>query len=129
MRDHELLFLFYFLKETQKPPIQLLRKHGVPIALASDANPGSSPVASLLLMANMGCTFFGMTPEEAIRGLTINAARALRLEHRIGSLEVGKQADLAIWDINSPAELAFAIGHNPCVEVYKAGKFVDWEVS
>ncbi len=115
---------FYFLNETQKPPIELLRKHGVPIAIASDANPGSSPVASILLMANMACTFFGMTPCESLRGLTINAARALSCQDSQGSLEVGKQADFAIWDVDSPAELAFAIGHNPCQAVYKAGKKV-----
>jgi imidazolonepropionase len=112
---------FYFLRETQKPPINLLREYGVPMAIATDLNPGSSPVGSILLMANMACTLFGLTPVESLRGLTINAARALGVDDQVGSLVVGKQADLAIWRIESPADLAYAIGCNPCVESYRRG--------
>jgi imidazolonepropionase len=104
---------FYFLRETQKPPIALLRQHGVPIALATDANPGSSPLTSPLLVLNMACTLFRLTPEEALAGLTRHAAQALGLADDIGTLEVGKACDLAIWDIERPAELAYRIGFNP----------------
>jgi imidazolonepropionase len=113
---------FYNLKETQKPPVDALRQAGVPIAISSDANPGSSPVASLLLMANMACNLFGLTPEEAIVGLTRNAARALGLDSAMGTLAPGMQANLAIWDIPHPAGLAHGIGHNPCLAVYYQGK-------
>ena len=115
---------FYFIRETQKPPIDLLRKHGVPIALATDANPGSSPVASITLVMNMACTFFGMTPAEALAGATRNAARALRRSETMGTIEVGKQADLVIWDVQSPAELAYGIGHNPCLTVIRQGNVI-----
>ncbi|WP_244607314.1 imidazolonepropionase [Bosea sp. CS1GBMeth4] len=104
---------FYFLRETVKPPIELLRRHGVPIALATDANPGTSPLTSPLLTMNMGCTLFRLTPEEALAGMTRNAARALGLENEIGTLEAGKACDLAIWDIERPAELAYRLGFNP----------------
>ncbi|WP_370954826.1 imidazolonepropionase [Bosea sp. RCC_152_1] len=104
---------FYFLRETQKPPIELMRKHGAAIALATDANPGSSPLTSPLLVLNMACTLFRMTPEEALAGLTRNAATALGLQDEIGTLEAGKRCDLAIWDIERPAELAYRIGFNP----------------
>ncbi len=104
---------FYFLRETQKPPIELLRKHAVPIALATDANPGSSPLTSPLLVLNMACTLFRLTPEEALAGLTRHAAHALGLQDEIGTLEAGKACDLAIWDIERPAELAYRIGFNP----------------
>jgi imidazolonepropionase len=104
---------FYFLRETQKPPIELLRKHGVPIALATDANPGSSPLTSPLLVLNMACTLFRLTPEEALAGLTRHGAQALGLQDEIGTLEAGKACDLAIWDIERPAELAYRIGFNP----------------
>ncbi len=104
---------FYFLRETQKPPIELLRRHGVPIALATDANPGSSPLTSPLLVLNMACTLFRLTPEEALAGLTRHAAQALGLQDEIGTLEAGKRCDLAIWDIERPAELAYRIGFNP----------------
>ncbi len=103
---------FYTLRETQAPPIDLLRKHNVPMALATDFNPGSSPLNSLLLTLNMGCTLFRMTPEEALRGATRNAARALGLTNS-GTLKAGMRADLAIWDIKHPAELAYRIGFNP----------------
>lgn len=103
---------FYTLRETQAPPIELLRRHGVPMALATDINPGSSPLNSLLLTLNMGCTLFRMTPEEALRGATQNAARALGLTDA-GTLAPGMRADLAVWDIRHPAELAYRIGFNP----------------
>lgn len=103
---------FYTLRETQAPPIDVLRKHGVPMALATDINPGSSPLNSLLLTLNMGCTLFRMTPEEALRGVTQNAARALGLND-MGTIAAGMRADLAVWDIKHPAELAYRIGFNP----------------
>ncbi len=106
---------FYTLRETQLPPVDLLRAHEVPIALATDCNPGSSPLASLLLTLNMGCTLFRMTPEEALAGATREAARALGLSDR-GTLEAGKRADLAIWDVSHPAELSYRIGFNPLKE-------------
>lgn len=103
---------FYTLRETQVPPIEALRKHGVPMALATDANPGSSPLTSLLLTMNMGCTLFRMTPEEALAGVTRNAAAALGVSD-CGTIEAGKRADLAVWDVAHPAELAYRIGFNP----------------
>lgn len=103
---------FYTLRETQQPPIKALRAHGVPMALATDCNPGSSPMTSLLLTMNMGCTLFRMTPEEALRGVTCHAARALGLADR-GKIAPGQKADLAIWDVKHPAELAYRIGFNP----------------
>ncbi len=118
---------FYFIHETQRPPIALLRQYQVPIAIASDANPGSSPTASLLLMMNMACTLFRLTPEEALAGVTRHAAQALNLQARLGTIEVGKQADLVIWDIQSPAELAYGIGHNPCHSVIKKGEMLEYQ--
>lgn len=103
---------FYTLRETQAPPIDVLRKHKVPMALATDINPGSSPLNSLLLTLNMGCTLFRMTPEETLRGVTQNAARALGLTDT-GTLAVGMRADMAVWDIKHPAELSYRIGFNP----------------
>ncbi len=114
---------FYVLREQQLPPIAALREHRVPIALASDANPGSSPVHSLLLIMNMACTLFRLTPAEALRGVTLNAARALGLAKRIGSLEPGKQADIVIWDVNRPSLLSYRVGMNPCLAVMQAGKW------
>jgi imidazolonepropionase len=111
---------FYFLREKQLPPIAALRRHGVPIALATDHNPGSSPLSSPLLVLNMACTLFGLTPEEALAGMTRNAARALGLQASHGTLEVGKRADLALWEIGAPAELAYAFGANPCVKVLRS---------
>ncbi|GAB4522745.1 MAG: imidazolonepropionase [Roseibium sp.] len=102
---------FYTLRETQQPPVDLLRRYKVPVALATDCNPGSSPLASLLLTMNMGCTLFRMTPEEALAGVTRVAARALGLDDR-GTLEPGKRADLAVWNISHPAELSYRIGFN-----------------
>jgi imidazolonepropionase len=113
---------FYALKETRLPPIDALRKANIPIAIASDANPGSSPVLSLLLMLNMACTLFGLTPEEALAGVTRNGAKALGLGDEIGTLEVGKAADLAVWDVDSPGELAYWIGGNPLCFSVHAGK-------
>jgi len=104
---------FYSLRETKLPPLQELRDAGVPIALATDANPGSSPLTSLLLVMNMACTLFRMTPEEALSGVTRNGANALGLLEKTGTLEAGKQADIAIWDIREPAELSYRIGFNP----------------
>jgi imidazolonepropionase len=104
---------FYFLKETQKPPVSLLRKAGVPIAIATDCNPGSSPLTSLLLAMNMAATLFGLTVEECLLGVTRNAARALGALPEIGTLEAGKRCDLAIWEIDRPAELVYRIGFNP----------------
>jgi imidazolonepropionase len=115
---------YYFLKQDQRPPIAALRAHQVPMAVATDSNPGSSPVGSLLLMMNMACTLFGLTPMEAFFGVTRFAARALHLHDEVGSIEVGKQADLVVWDIDSPAELAYGIGRNPCRQVYKRGELV-----
>ena len=112
---------FYVLRETRLPPLDALRAHGVPIALASDANPGSSPIHSLLLVMNLACTLFRLTPAEALRGVTLNAARALCMDADIGSLEVGKQADLVLWDVTRPAMLSYRVGVNPCAGVMQAG--------
>lgn len=103
---------FYTLHETQMPPFEHLRQHGVPMAIATDCNPGSSPLASLLLSMNMACTLFRLTPAEALAGVTRNAALALGL-HDTGVIVAGKRADLAVWDIQHPAELAYRIGFNP----------------
>lgn len=103
---------FYTLRETQAPPIALLRQHGVPMAVASDMNPGSSPMASVLLAMNMACTLFRMTPAEALSGTTVHAARALGLAGH-GSLAPGMAADLAVWDVDHPGALAYRIGFNP----------------
>ncbi len=113
---------FYFLRETQLPPLELLHKHGIPIAIASDSNPGSSPVLSLLLMLNMACTLFRMTPAEALAGITREAARALGMATQIGTLQIGKRADLVLWDLTDPAALSYSIGHNPCTEVLYGGQ-------
>jgi imidazolonepropionase len=113
---------FYFLRETKLPPIPAFRSAGVPIALATDSNPGSSPMTSLLLVVNMACTLFRLTPEEALAGVTVHGARALGLAETHGTLEAGKAADLAIWDIERPAELAYRIGFNPLSGVVKDGR-------
>ncbi len=104
---------FYFLRETKKPPVELLRRHQVPMALATDLNPGSSPLASLLLMMNMGCILFGLTPEEALAGTTRNAARALGMGDEIGILGIGRSADMLLWDIENPALLSCQFGGIP----------------
>ena len=101
---------YYALKEKKKPPVTLLRKHKVPIVIATDCNPRTSPMLSPTLAMNMACTLFGLTPEEAVAGMTINAARALGLAHSIGSIAAGKQADLAVWRIESLAELGYWVG-------------------
>ena len=113
---------YYFLRETNAPPVDKLRAAGVPIAIASDSNPGSSPAGSILLMANMACTLFRLTPEEALAGITRNAGLALGIGARVGTLEVGKDADFVLWDIDEPAELAYRIGFNPCAGVVKGGR-------
>jgi imidazolonepropionase len=104
---------FYFLRETQLPPIDLLRAYRVPMALATDHNPGTSPLTSLLLVLNMGATLFRMTVDECLIGVTRAAAQALGLSARIGTLEAGKLCDLAIWNIERPAELVYHLGRNP----------------
>ena len=115
---------FYFLRETQMPPIALLRQYQVPMVLASDFNPGTSPICSTLLMLNLGCTLFRLTPEEALAGVTRNAARALGREQRIGMLRQGMDADFCLWRISTPAELAYSYGVNPLVDVIKGGKLI-----
>jgi imidazolonepropionase len=112
---------FYYLRETVVPPLAALRAAGVPMALATDCNPGTSPMTSLLLAMNMACTLWRMTPQEALAGCTANAARALGMAGEVGTLEVGKRADFVLWDIARPADLAYAIGFNPCAGVVNAG--------
>ena len=112
---------FYFLRETKLPPIDALRAAGVPIAIASDHNPGSSPGLSLLLMINMACTLFRLTPEEAVRGVTVNGARALGLTDR-GRLAPGQRADFAVWALDHPNELAYWFGSNACRRVVVGGR-------
>jgi imidazolonepropionase len=101
---------FYALRETKKPPIDLLRRHGVPMAVATDCNPGTSPVLSPTLMLSMACTLFGLTPEEALAGMTVHAAKALGLDKEVGTITTGKTADLCVWRVSRPAELAYWIG-------------------
>ena len=114
---------FYYLSEVQKPPVEALRAHNVPIAVATDFNPGSSPLASLLTALNMSCVLFKLTPEEALRGATEHAASALGLNDR-GVVDIGNVADLTLWDIETPAELVYCInGHRP-IAVFKDGKHV-----
>ncbi len=115
---------YYFLSETKLPPIQALRDNNIPIAIATDSNPGSSPCLSILLMLNMATTLFKLTPSEALKGITINAAKALRIDKTVGSITQGKQADLVFWDIQSPAELSYQFGGNPCKRVIKKGKVI-----
>jgi len=115
---------FYFLRETQLPPIELLRKHQVPMAIATDANPGSSPINSIQLMLNMACTLFRLTPVEALAGVTCNGAKALGLFSSKGQLAVGYDADLALWNIEQPAELCYQFGVNPLIKLFRAGKQV-----
>lgn len=104
---------FYFVRETQKPPVDLLRRHGVHIAIASDSNPGSCPLTSLLMTMNMAATLFRLTVDECLIGVTREAARALGRLDDVGTLETGKSCDLAIWDIERPAELVYRMGFNP----------------
>lgn len=112
---------YYTLRESRPPPVERLRRAGVPIAVATDSNPGSSPVTSLLTTMNMACVLFGLTPAEALAGVTRNAARALGLQAERGTLEVGKVADFVLWAIAEPAELAYRIGFNPCTAVIRNG--------
>ena len=112
---------YFTLGEVRRPPVERLRKAKVPIAIATDSNPGSSPVTSLLTTMNMACVLFGLTPAEALAGVTRNAARALGLQSERGTLEVGKLADFVHWDIDEPAELAYRIGFNPCTTVIRGG--------
>ena len=112
---------YFTLRQTTAPPIALLREAGVAIAVATDSNPGTSPCTSILLALNMACTLFGMTPEEALSGATRQAARALGILDDVGTLEVGKRADLALWRIERPAELCYGLGANPCAGVVHRG--------
>jgi len=112
---------FYFLREKQLPPLDLLRRYQIPIAIATDSNPGTSPTTSLLLMLNMSCTLFRMTVAEALQGVTTHAARALGKSDRHGLLAPGRRADFAIWAIESLAELAYRCGDNPCSSIVRAG--------
>ena len=113
---------FYFMRESRPPPVAALRTAGVPIAIATDCNPGTSPLTSLLLAMNMGATCFRLTVDECLAGVTRNAARALGLGREIGTLEPGKACDLAIWDIEEPAELVYRIGFNPLHARVKDGQ-------
>lgn len=114
---------YYFLRETQMPPIAQLRAAGVPMAVSTDCNPGTSPMTSLLLAMNMACTLWRLTPQEALAGVTCHAARALGLQDEVGTLAVGKRADLALWRIARPADLAYALGLNPCMAVLNGGSW------
>jgi len=118
---------FYALRETKLPPMAALRRHGVPIAISTDCNPGTSPATSLVLMLNMACTLFSMTPEEALTGVTVHAARALGLRDR-GVLAAGMRADIACWAIAEPAELAYRIGGNASAGAVRAGRVAYWNI-
>ena len=115
---------YYFLRETKLPPIAALRQAQVPIAISTDCNPGTSPMTSLLLVMNMACTLFKLTPLEAMQGVTRNAAKALGLDEQIGQLKVGMSADFAFWQVDRIADLSYAIGANPCVGVVFEGRLV-----
>ena len=112
---------YYYLREKQAPPVAELRQHKVPIAIATDLNPGSSPVHSILTTMNMACVLFGLTPEEALLGTTANAARALGLADR-GTIAVGQRADLALWDVERPGDLSYPLGFNPLKAVIRNGQ-------
>ncbi|WP_434033429.1 imidazolonepropionase [Cupriavidus sp. a3] len=113
---------YYFLRDTNLPPITLLRQYGVPMAISTDHNPGTSPVTSLLLMMNMACTLFRLTVPEALAGVTLHAARALGASDRHGKLEAGREADFVLWRVDSPAELAYWFGRNPALTVVRQGR-------
>jgi imidazolonepropionase len=113
---------YFTLRQTTPPPVNLLREAGVSMAVATDSNPGTSPCSSILVALNMACTLFGLTPEEALRGATRNAAKALGRSADIGTLEAGKRADLAFWRIERPAELSYGLGANPCVGAMHRGR-------
>jgi imidazolonepropionase len=114
---------FYYLREKQAPPVASLRTHKVPIAIATDLNPGSSPVHSLLTTMNMACVLFGLTPEEALLGVTANAARALGLSDR-GTIAIGQKADLALWKVERPGDLSYPLGFNPLQAVIRNGELI-----
>lgn len=113
---------FYFLKESQKPPVHLFRKLGIPMAVSTDLNPGTSPVHAMTLILNMACLLFDLTCEEALSGATLNGAKALGLNRTKGSLEIGKDADMVVWDINDPADLCYILGATPVRMVVISGK-------
>ncbi len=115
---------FYMLGDTHKPPIDLLRRYQVPIALATDCNPGTSPCDNLTLAMHLGCTLFGLTPLEALLGVTYHAALALGLSDRLGTLTIGKQADFVLWSVTDPIELFYWFGEAPCQQVVKAGRIL-----
>jgi imidazolonepropionase len=116
---------YFTLRQTTPPPVAVLRRAGVSLAVSTDANPGTSPCTSILLALNMACTLFGLTPEESLAGATRHAARALGMQDEIGTLEVGKRADFALWRIEQPAELAYNLGANPCQGVVFGGHAVE----
>ncbi|PID48592.1 MAG: hypothetical protein CR991_11000 [Proteobacteria bacterium] len=113
---------FYTLRDETVPPIDLLRKHQVAMAVSTDSNPGTSPVTSLLLMMNMACTLFNLTPEEALAGTTRNSAKALGMSHK-GQINAGMDADLLVWDIERPADLSYLVGSNPLQKVMINGQW------
>jgi imidazolonepropionase len=115
---------FYFLREMKKPPVHLLRELGVPMALSTDCNPGSSPCTSPLLVMNMACVLFGLTPREALLGMTVHGARALGIQDRVGRLAAGKAADFVVWDVEEPVDLVYPMGGNPCSMVVRGGRVV-----
>lgn len=115
---------YYCLRETQRPPVDLFRRHGVAMAISTDCNPGTAPVLSPLLTMNMACTLFGFTVEEALQGYTCHAARALGKADLHGTLEAGRHADFALWDVDTPAELAYWLGASPCKAVIRHGQIV-----
>lgn len=116
---------YYYLKETQKPPIDLLREFNIPMAIATDFNPGTSPILSIYNTMNMACVLYNLTPKEAWQGVTINAAKALGLDDKIGSIELNKQADLVIWDFNHPYDLCYYMGYDWDKIIIKKGKIIE----
>jgi imidazolonepropionase len=114
----------YTVRASHTPPVDLFRKHSVPMAIATNCNPGPSPATSILMILNMACTLFRITPEEALIGATRNASLALGLGRTHGTLETGKTADFVLWDIERPAELAYYIGFNPCAQIVRGGEIV-----
>lgn len=114
---------YYFLNETRKPPVEMFRQHQIPMAVATDCNPGTSPCTSLLLMLNMACTLFGLTPEEALLGTTVHAAKALGLKD-VGQLKPGFKANCVLWDIEHPRDLVYQFGSNPVRAVYSKGNLI-----
>ena len=115
---------FYGLGARQVPPIDALRRQGVPMAVATDCNPGSSPTLSILTMMNMACRLFGLTPAEALAGTTRSAALALGLAGDCGTLEPGKRADMVAWDIDDPADLSYWLGRNSIVQMISGGRVI-----